>query len=106
VDVRPASRRQAQDVRPAPAQHLPSKLKLKLIENEEHLFDAGLYCGFVGTVLALVFFPWAWPNELDGRLFLHFFWHHFRLDPQNLLRASLSRQLIIESESRAEAEAA
>jgi hypothetical protein len=32
----------------------PSKLKLKLLENEEHLFDAGLYVGFVGTVLSLV----------------------------------------------------
>jgi hypothetical protein len=33
---------------------LPSKLKLRLLENEEHLFDAGLYVGFVGTVLSLV----------------------------------------------------
>lgn len=35
-------------------QTLPSKLKLRLLENEEHLFDAGLYVGFVGTVLSLV----------------------------------------------------
>jgi len=35
-------------------QELPSKLKLRLLENEEHLFDAGLYVGFVGTVLSLV----------------------------------------------------
>ena len=35
-------------------QVLPSKLKLRLLENEEHLFDAGLYVGFVGTVLSLV----------------------------------------------------
>ena len=35
-------------------QTLPSKLKLRLLENEEHLFDAGLYFGFVGTVLSLV----------------------------------------------------
>ncbi len=35
-------------------QAVPGKLKLKLLENEEHLFDAGLYFGFVGTVLSLV----------------------------------------------------
>jgi hypothetical protein len=33
---------------------LPSKLKLRLLENEEHLFDAGLYFGFVGTVASLI----------------------------------------------------
>jgi len=35
-------------------EELPSKLKLRLLENEEHLFDAGLYVGFVGTVMSLV----------------------------------------------------
>ncbi|MFO1501472.1 MAG: hypothetical protein U1G07_24300 [Verrucomicrobiota bacterium] len=35
-------------------QTLPSKLKLRLLENEEHLFDAGLYFGFVGTVVSLI----------------------------------------------------
>jgi hypothetical protein len=35
-------------------QTLPSKLKLRLLENEELLFDAGLYFGFVGTVVSLV----------------------------------------------------
>lgn len=35
-------------------QSVPAKLKLRLLENEEHLFDAGLYVGFVGTVLSLV----------------------------------------------------
>jgi hypothetical protein len=37
-------------------QPLPSKLKMKLLENEEHLFDAGLYFGFLGTVLSLIMF--------------------------------------------------
>jgi hypothetical protein len=37
-------------------QPLTSKLKLKLLKNEEHLFDAGLYFGFLGTVLSLIFF--------------------------------------------------
>ena len=36
-------------------QSIPSKLKLRLLENEEHLFDAGLYIGFVGTVLSFIF---------------------------------------------------
>jgi hypothetical protein len=31
------------------------RIKLKLLENEEHLFDAGLYLGFVGTILSLIF---------------------------------------------------
>jgi hypothetical protein len=35
-------------------QPLPSRLKLRLLENEEHLFDAGLYFGFVGTVVSLI----------------------------------------------------
>jgi hypothetical protein len=30
------------------------RIKLKLLENEEHLFDAGLYLGFVGTILSLI----------------------------------------------------
>jgi hypothetical protein len=35
-------------------QTLPSKLKLRLLENEDNLFDAGLYFGFVGTVFSLI----------------------------------------------------
>lgn len=30
------------------------RLKLRLLENEEHLFDAGLYLGFVGTIISLI----------------------------------------------------
>lgn len=30
------------------------RMKLKLLENEEHLFDAGLYLGFAGTVVSLI----------------------------------------------------
>jgi hypothetical protein len=29
-------------------------MKLKLLENEEHLFDAGLYLGFAGTIVSLI----------------------------------------------------
>jgi hypothetical protein len=35
-------------------QKVPSPLRLKLLENEEHLFDAGLYLGFFGTIVALI----------------------------------------------------
>ena len=35
-------------------QPLSSRIKLRLLENEEHLFDAGLYFGFVGTVISLI----------------------------------------------------
>jgi hypothetical protein len=35
-------------------QKLPPHMKLRLLENEDHLFDAGLYLGFVGTILSLI----------------------------------------------------
>jgi len=35
-------------------QQVPTRMKLKLLENEDHLFDAGLYLGFVGTILSLI----------------------------------------------------
>jgi len=35
-------------------QKLPAQLRLKLLENEDHLFDAGLYLGFCGTIVSLV----------------------------------------------------
>lgn len=36
-------------------QLVSSRVRLKLLENEEHLFDAGLYVGFVGTIVSLIF---------------------------------------------------
>jgi hypothetical protein len=30
------------------------RVRLKLLENEEHLFDAGLYLGFCGTIVSLI----------------------------------------------------
>ena len=30
------------------------RMKLKLLENEDHLFDAGLYLGFLGTIVAFI----------------------------------------------------
>lgn len=35
-------------------QRVPARMKLRLIDNEDHLFDAGLYLGFVGTIVSLV----------------------------------------------------
>lgn len=35
-------------------EEVPPHMKLRLIENEDLLFDAGLYVGFVGSVLALI----------------------------------------------------
>jgi len=35
-------------------QKVPPRIKLKLLENEDHLFDAGLYLGFVGTIISLI----------------------------------------------------
>ncbi len=35
-------------------QKVVARIKLKLLENEDHLFDAGLYVGFVGTIISLI----------------------------------------------------
>jgi hypothetical protein len=35
-------------------QRVPPRVKLKLLENEDHLFDAGLYLGFLGTIISLI----------------------------------------------------
>jgi hypothetical protein len=35
-------------------QNLLARIKLKLLENEDHLFDAGLYLGFAGTIISLI----------------------------------------------------
>jgi hypothetical protein len=35
-------------------QKVPPRMKLRLLENEDHLFDAGLYLGFVGTIISLI----------------------------------------------------
>lgn len=35
-------------------QRIAAPLKLRLLDNEDHLFDAGLYLGFVGTIISLI----------------------------------------------------
>lgn len=37
-------------------QRVAPRVKLRLLENEDHLFDAGLYLGFVGTIISLILF--------------------------------------------------
>lgn len=37
-------------------QKAPARLKLKLLENEDHLFDAGLYLGFLGTIVSFILY--------------------------------------------------
>lgn len=41
-------------------QNVDPRLKLKLLENEEHLFDSGLYLGFVGTIISLILMSMGW----------------------------------------------
>ncbi|HTY86747.1 MAG TPA: hypothetical protein VMB80_04720 [Candidatus Acidoferrum sp.] len=35
-------------------QNVIPRMKLRLLENEDHLFDAGLYLGFAGTIVSLI----------------------------------------------------
>jgi hypothetical protein len=35
-------------------QKVPPRVQIKLLENEEHLFDGGLYLGFAGTIVCLI----------------------------------------------------
>src|SRR5436309_2451455 len=35
-------------------QRVSQRMKLRLLENEDHLFDAGLYLGFAGTMISLI----------------------------------------------------
>jgi len=35
-------------------QRVSARIKIRLLENEDHLFDAGLYLGFVGTIISFM----------------------------------------------------
>jgi hypothetical protein len=83
-------------------QPIASHLKLKLLENEDHLFDAGLYIGLAGTVGALIFLAIgiigpslmaAYASTLFGIVFVAFF-KICHLRPYR-------RRLIIESQAYA-----
>jgi hypothetical protein len=77
---------------------VPPKMKLRLIENEDLLFDAGLYIGFVGSVLSLILMSigigkismMAYASTAFGIIFVSIL-KIFHVRP-------LRRQLILESE--------
>ncbi len=84
-------------------QRVPPRMKLKLLENEEHLFDAGLYLGFVGTIVSLILVSLniiqfslmaAYSSTSFGIIFVSFF-KIFHLRPAR-------RKLLLEAESAPE----
>jgi hypothetical protein len=81
-------------------QEVPARIKLKLLENEDHLFDAGLYLGFVGTIISLILVSLgvikpslmaAYSSTSFGIIFVSFF-KIFNLRP-------LRRKLLLEAEA-------
>jgi hypothetical protein len=81
-------------------QNLPSRVKLKLLENEDHLFDAGLYLGFAGTIVSLILVSLgviqpslmaAYSSTSFGIIFVSVF-KIFNLRP-------MRRKLLLEAES-------
>jgi hypothetical protein len=83
-------------------QQVPPRVKLKLLENEDHLFDAGLYLGFVGTIISLILVSLniitfslmaAYSSTSFGIVFVSFF-KIFHLRP-------LRRRLLLEAEAQA-----
>jgi hypothetical protein len=81
-------------------QNVPPRMKLKLLENEDHLFDAGLYLGFVGTIVSLIIFSMglvqfslmaAYSSTSFGIIFVVIF-KIFHLRPAR-------RQLLLEAEA-------
>lgn len=82
-------------------QRVAARIKLKLLKNEEHLFDAGLYLGLVGTIISLVLFSLgvvkpslmaAYSSTSFGIIFVSLF-KIFNLRP-------LSRKLLLEAETQ------
>lgn len=81
-------------------QTVPARIKLKLLENEDHLFDAGLYLGFVGTIISLILVSLgvikpslmaAYSSTSFGIIFVSIF-RIFNLRP-------LRRKLVLEAEA-------
>ncbi len=88
-------------------QRVGPAVKLKLLKNEEHLFDAGLYLGFLGTIVSFIItsihagqfsFMVAYSSTAFGILFVSFF-KIFHLRPA-------SRRFLLEAEAETVAEAA
>jgi len=83
-------------------QRVPARMKLRLLENEDHLFDAGLYLGFVGTIISLILVSLgigkfslmaAYSSTSFGIIFVSIF-KIFHLRPTR-------RKLLLEAESAA-----
>ena len=81
-------------------QRVGSRMKLRLLENEDHLFDAGLYLGFLGTIVAFILSSMrqtnfdlmvAYSSTSFGILFVSFF-KIFHLRP-------VRRHLLMEAET-------
>ena len=88
-------------------QNIVPRIKLRLLENEEHLFDAGLYLGFGGTIVCLILASLsltqfslmaAYSCTAFGILFVSVF-KIFQLRP-------VRRHLVMEAETEREAEMA
>ncbi|HEX3988172.1 MAG TPA: hypothetical protein VHZ30_01995 [Verrucomicrobiae bacterium] len=88
-------------------QNVLPRVKLRLLENEEHLFDAGLYLGFGGTIVCLILASLnmtqfslmaAYSCTAFGILFVSVF-KIFQLRP-------VRRHLVLEAEVEREAEMA
>src|SRR5678815_5957217 len=83
-------------------QNAPARIKLRLLDNEDHLFDAGLYLGFVGTIISLILVSLgvikpslmaAYSSTSFGIIFVSIF-KIFNLRPER-------RKLLMEAESEA-----
>ncbi|HXU76051.1 MAG TPA: hypothetical protein VN794_05755, partial [Methylomirabilota bacterium] len=84
-------------------QRVAPRIKLKLLDNEDHLFDAGLYVGFAGTIISLMLVSVgvikqpslmaAYSATSFGIIFVSFF-KIFNLRP-------LRRRLLLEAEEAA-----
>lgn len=86
-------------------QNISPRIKLRLLDNEDHLFDAGLYLGFVGTIISLILVSLgvikpslmaAYSSTSFGIIFVSIF-KIFNLRPYK-------RRLVLESELTTEAE--
>jgi len=82
-------------------QRVSPRVKIKLLENEEHLFDGGLYLGFLGTIISFIVYSVyarhqfslmvAYSSTSFGILFVSFF-KIFHLRP-------VRRRLLMEAEA-------
>jgi hypothetical protein len=88
-------------------QKVPARVQLKLLENEDHLFDAGLYLGFAGTIVSFILVALtiiegslmaAYSSTAFGVIFVSVF-KIFNLRP-------VRRELLMQAEAQSAAPAA